>query len=59
MTGVTCPGLPAHWTNGWMAAVGATVLDSRIRLHEIDPVAALVASWPDRSLLTDLPIAED
>ena len=17
MTGVTCPGLPAHWTNGW------------------------------------------
>ena len=73
MTGVTCPGLPAFWINGWLAAVGATVLDSRIRLHwtsdttplavlstdEIDPVAALVASWPDRSLLTDLPIAKD
>ena len=71
MTGVTCPGLPAFWINGWLAAVGATVLDSRIRLHwtsdttplavlsadEIDPVAAVVASWPDCALLADLPIA--
>ena len=71
MACVTCPGLPASWINAWLAAVGATVLDSRIRLHwtaetalavlsaeEGDPVAALVAAWPDRALLNDLPIAE-
>ncbi len=73
MTQVTCPGLPAEWINGWLAAVGATVLDARIRLHwmtdgvplavlssaEIDPVDALVESWPDIALLSDLPIAEN
>ena len=72
MARVTCPGLPASWINGWLAAVGATVLDSRIRLHwtgdrtpvavlsadEVDPVAAVIESWPDTALLTDLPIAE-
>ena len=72
MTQVACPGLPAPWINGWLAAVGATVLDSRLRLHwtsdgglvavlsaaEVDPVEALVESWPDRALLSDLPIAE-
>ena len=72
MTCVTCPGMPASWINGWLAAVGATVLDSRIRLHwtadttpvailsaeNVDPVAALVVSWPDTALLNDLPIAE-
>ena len=71
MARVTCPGLPAAWINGWLAAVGATVLDSRIRLHwttdgtpltvlsaeDVDPVAAVVASWPDKTLLADLPIA--
>lgn len=71
MTERTCPGLPASWINGWLAAVGATALDSRIRLHwteggtpvavlsagEADPVAVLVESWPDRRLLEDLPIA--
>ena len=73
MTQVTCPGLPAAWINGWLAAVGATVLDARIRLHwttngaplavlsaaEVDPVAALVESWPNMALLSDLPIAEN
>ena len=73
MIQVTCPGLPADWLNGWLAAVGATVLDSRIRLHwttdgvplavlsagEIDPVAAVVESWPDEALLSDLPIAKN
>ena len=72
MPSVTCPGLPASWINGWLAAVGATVLDSRIRLHwtadrtplavlsaeDVDPVATVVASWPDKALLTNLPIAE-
>ena len=73
MTQVTCRGLPADWINGWLAAVGATVLDARIRLHwttdggplavlsaaEVDPVAALVEAWPDAALLSDLPIAEN
>ena len=71
MPEVTCPGLPASWVNAWLAAVGATVLDSRIRLRwtegapvavlsarKVDPVAALAASWPDEDVLSDLPIAE-
>ena len=68
------PGLRASWINGWLAAVGATVLDDRIRLHwtadarpmavfstvdAIDPVSALVESWPRDALLADLPIARD
>lgn len=69
---VICQGLPAFWINGWLAAVGATVLDHRIRLHwttndhlavlsaaDCDPVDALVESWPDRALLENLPIAEE
>jgi len=69
---VTCPGLPASWVNAWLAAVGATVLDSRIRLHwsvngkpmavlsavEICPIDALLESWPTKNFLDDLPIAE-
>lgn len=72
MTQVTCPGLPGGWINGWLAAVGATVLDARVRLHwttdgaplavlsssEGDPLAALVESWPDAALLSGLPMAE-
>ena len=67
----TCPGLPASWVNAWLAAVGATVLDPRIRLRwtvegapvavlssdEVDPVEALAASWPDARLLNNLPVA--
>ena len=58
MSEVTCPGLPGAWINGWLAAVGSTVLDARVRLQwttdgapravlsaaEVDPVAALVES---------------
>lgn len=68
---VICQGLPAFWINGWLAAIGATVLDDRIRLHwtrsdhlavlsaaDCDPVAALVEAWPSKELLEDLPIAE-
>ena len=33
MAEVICPGLPASWINAWLAAVGATVLDPRLRLH--------------------------
>ena len=73
MIQLTCRGLPAAWINGWLAAVGATVLDTRLRLHwttdgaplavlsaaVIDPVDALCGSWPDGALLSDLPIAEE
>ena len=73
MTKVTCPGWSASWVNAWLAAVGATVLDERIRLHwttaaepvavlssdHADPVAALVESWPDAESLAQLPIAEN
>lgn len=65
-----CKGIPACWINGWLAAVGATVLDRRLRLHwtegdnlavlsaaDCDPVDALVESWPNEDLLNDLPIA--
>ena len=62
MAEVICRGLPASWLNAWLAAVGTTVLDSRIKLRwttdstpravlcaeGVDPVEALAASWPDR-----------
>ena len=67
-----CKGVPAWWVNGWLAAVGATVLDSRLRLHwtesdslavlsadDCDPVDVLVDSWPSYELLSDLPISVD
>lgn len=70
---VTCAGLPASWINAWLAAVGATVLDSRIRLHwsetvrpvavfsavNINPIDALFESWPTKEFLDDLPIAKN
>ncbi len=66
-----CPGLPASWINAWLAAVGATVLDPRIRLSwtgdvsprailsapERDPVALLAESWPHREAVEVMPIA--
>ena len=73
MTEIDCPGWPASWVNAWLAAVGATVLDERIRLSwtdeaepkavlacaTIDPLDALAESWPDADFLSALPIAED
>lgn len=72
MTAIECPGLPASWTNAWLAAIGTTVLDDRIRLgwtessspvavlscETDDPLEVLVNSWPDDSFLAGLPIAE-
>ena len=72
MRKVTCPGLSANWVNGWLAAVGITVLDPRLRLHwsldaipvavisaqDADPVDILVSAWPCTTVLTDLPVAE-
>lgn len=68
-----CRGLPASWINAWLAAIGVTVLDRRIRLSwtaedapvavlsslQIDPIEALLKSWPDAAFLADLPIAEN
>ena len=73
MMDTECYGWPAHWLNAWLAAVGATVLDTRLRLRwtesatpvavlsaaEIDPGEALVESWPDAASLMDIPIAKD
>ena len=67
-----CPGVPADWINGWLAAVGATVLDSRIRLRwttddiplavlvgdGVDPIDAILESWPSAQALREMPIAE-
>lgn len=71
MTDFECPGLPANWLNGWLAAVGITVLDARVRLRwsaddtpiavlsaAVDPIEAIVDSWPDANLLRDMPIAK-
>ncbi len=70
-TEVACAGLPASWINGWLAGVGATILDSGIRLHwsrqgnvavlsaaDHDPVDLLARAWPDEYSVTDLPIGE-
>ena len=68
-----CVGLPASWVNGWLAAVGCTVLHPEIRLHwtedgapaavlsaaKLDPVQAIVDAWPDQAMLDDLPIANE
>ena len=68
----TCPGLPASWVNAWLAGIGTTVLDRRIRLRwtaedvpvavlssvELDPIEALAESWPNTTFLRELPIAE-
>ena len=66
-----CPGLRAPSVLAWLAAVGATVLDKRLRLHwatdatpfavlssdDLDPLDALLDAWPDSALLNDMPIA--
>lgn len=69
---LVCPGLPGHWINGWLAAVGATVLDPRLQLRWTEgsaktavlassdglPVDVLASAWPNESALRDLPLAE-
>lgn len=71
MAHVSCVGLPADWINGWLAAVGATVLDSRIQLRwtsaptptavlladDAEPVRILADSWPDGKALNAMPLA--
>ncbi len=71
MSSKVCPGLPASWINAWLAAVGATVLNSRLRLNwtedgtpqavlsatEEDPLDLLAESWPRRDAVELMPIA--
>ena len=72
MVEVECPGLPAEWLNAWLAAVGITVLDSRIKLRWTDdaypravlsaddsgnPIDFLLESWPSAERIGDMPIA--
>ena len=66
-----CPGLPAEWVNGWLAAVGATVLDPQLELHWstgpspvavmrhplLDPAEAIAAAWPDTTRIAEMPLA--
>ena len=70
---VDCPGLRADSVLAWLAAVGATVLDHRLRLHwttdatplavlsseDVVPLDALLDAWPDSVLLNDMPIARE
>ncbi len=72
MAEVVSAGLPASWLNAWLAAVGATVIDTRVRLHWTsektpvavlsadggDPVTILTDSWPTTDVLDAMPIAE-
>lgn len=66
------PGLRADWLNGWLAAIGITVLLEDVTLHwsdDVIPVALLgcmdcdalprrvAGALPDRERLDDLPIA--
>lgn len=73
MLSITCPGLPGEWVNGWLAAVGATVLDSRLRLSwtedatpvailtadDDDPVQVLSQAWPRTEAVESLPLARE
>ena len=65
-----CPGLCADSVLGWLAAVGTTVLDKRLRLHwttdaapfavlssNKDPFNTLFDAWLDGVLLNDMPIS--
>ena len=72
MAEIACPGLPAEWVNAWLAAVGATRLEPRLRLHwttdatphavliadDADPVELLASAWPTVESLEDLALAE-
>lgn len=74
MSELECPGLPAHWLNGWLAAVGATVLVPEMRLSwtqgrspravfstngTVDPVEALASAWPSLRRVQDMPISKE
>lgn len=65
-----CVGLPASWLNGWLAAVGSTVLSPQLHLRwtrdgtpyavlstqHADPATVLLSAWPTQKELENLPI---
>jgi hypothetical protein len=71
MPTTTAPGLTADWLNGWLAAVGITLVEPRIRLswttdarptaelhHPPGDIAAMIAqALPDRAEIAGLAIA--
>jgi len=74
MTEHECPGWPADWLNGWLAALGTTVLVPSLTLRWTDepgPIAVIAApgdddpfdliheSWPTQEAMADWPIARD
>lgn len=73
MADYVCRGLPADWLNAWLAALGAIVLEPRLRLSwtntpvplavlstpsDPGPVDLLIGAWPDKSRLDGMPTAE-
>ena len=73
MAEMACPGLPAWWLNGWLAAVGTTVLVPQMELswtddpspHAVlrldgtaDPVDAIAQAWPSGERIAAMPIAK-
>ena len=72
MAEMICPGLPASWVNAWLAAVGATRLEPKLRLRWTldnlpravlcanagEPAGLLASAWPTPRRLRELPIAE-
>lgn len=73
MSNLDCPGLRANSLLAWLAAVGTTVLDKRLRLHwttdatpfavlssdDAVPLDALLDAWTNLALLKDMPIAPE
>lgn len=74
MSTLACPGLPAWWLNGWLAAVGTTVLVPQMQLswtddpspHAVlrldgaaDPVDAIAGAWPSDERIAAMPIARN
>ena len=68
-----CSGLPAEYVNGWLAAVGVTVLVPDLRLSWTtdpapvavltatsgDPVDLLISRWPTDGRIARLPLANN
>ena len=68
-----CPGLPAEWINGWLAAVGITVIVPKIKLSwtqgaspiavlhhpDSDPKVTVSRAWPTRDRIEQMPLARE
>lgn len=69
---IAAPGLPSDWLNGWLAAIGVTVLLPHVRLswsaepaptalfhasHSADLAEEVAAALPNQTALSDSPIA--